>query len=101
MSAYVRLTGGAGADDLRTALARRYAEEPFVRVVPAGVSPATRHVRGSNLCLLGVFPDRLPGRAIVISAIDNLVKGSSGEAIHNMNLMCGLPETAGLEQVAL
>jgi len=101
ITAYVRLTGGAGADDLRTALARRYAEEPFVRVVPPGVSPATRHVRGSNLCLLGVFPDRLPGRAIVISAIDNLVKGSSGEAIHNMNLMYGLPETAGLEQVAL
>ena len=101
ITAYVRLAGGVGADALRAALAARYAAEPFVRVVPAGVSPATRHVRGSNLCLIGVFADRMPGRAIVIAAIDNLVKGSSGGAIQNMNLMCGLPETAGLEQVAL
>jgi N-acetyl-gamma-glutamyl-phosphate reductase len=101
ITAYVALANGAGPDDLRAALAERYAGEPFVRVVPAGVSPATRHVRGSNLCLIGVFADRIAGRAIVIAAIDNLVKGSSGGAIQNMNLMCGLPETAGLEQVAL
>ena len=101
ITAYVRLADGVTANDLRAGLAGRYADEPFVRVVPAGVSPATRHVRGSNLCLIGVFADRRPGHAIVLSAIDNLVKGSSGEAIQNMNLMCDLPETAGLEQVAL
>jgi len=91
---YVRTT--APAESLRAHLAERYAAEPFVRVLPEGAVPATRHVRGSNLCLIGVFADRVPGRAIVVSAIDNLVKGASGQALQNMNLMFGLPETAGL-----
>jgi N-acetyl-gamma-glutamyl-phosphate reductase len=69
--------------------------------VGEGVAPATRHVRGSNHCLIGVFADRLPGRAIIVSVIDNLVQGSSGQAVQNMNLMYGLPETTGLEQEAL
>ena len=101
ITAYVKLTGGTSADDLRAALAERYADEPFVTVAPAGVSPATRHVRGSNHCVIGVFADRIQNRAIVLSAIDNLTKGSSGEAIQNMNLMFGLPETMGLEQAPL
>lgn len=101
ITAYVRLADGGSADGLRAALAEQYRDEPFVRVVPPGVSPATSHVRGSNLCLIGVFADRRPGHAIVLSAIDNLVRGSSGEAIQNLNLMAGLPETTGLEQVAL
>jgi N-acetyl-gamma-glutamyl-phosphate reductase len=101
MTIYVRLAGGATVASLRAALAAAYAGEPFVRVLPEGAAPATRHVRGSNLCLLGVFADRRPGCAIVLSAIDNLVKGASGQAVQNMNLMLGLPETAGLEQVAL
>ena len=96
---YVRCR--AGADALREALARRYADEPFVRVLAAGTAPATRHVRGSNHCLIGVFDDRIEGRAILISAIDNLVKGASGQAIQNMNLMHALPETTGLEQAPL
>ena len=96
---YVRTA--KGADALREALARRYADEPFVRVLPAGAAPATRHVRGSNHCLIGVFDDRIEGRAILISAIDNLVKGASGQAIQNMNLMHALPETTGLEQAPL
>ncbi len=96
---YVR--SSSGADALREALAARYAGEPFVRIVPEGVAPATRHVRGSNLCLIGVFDDRIEGRAILISAIDNLVKGASGQAIQNMNLMHALPETTGLEQAPL
>ena len=98
---YVRLAGGESPAGLRAALAERFADEPFVRVVPEGVSPATRHVRGSNHCLIGVFPDRLAGRAILISVIDNLVKGASGQAIQSMNLMYGLPETTGLEQEPL
>ena len=100
-SIYVRLKGGASADDLRGILAKRYEGEPFVRVLPNGAAPATRHVRGSNLCLIGVFADRLKGHAIVLSAIDNLVKGASGQAIQNMNAMAGWPETTGLEQIAL
>ena len=58
----------------------------------------TRHVRGSNFCLIGVFADRLAGRAILLSAIDNLVEGGSGQAVQNMNVMHGFAETAGLEQ---
>jgi N-acetyl-gamma-glutamyl-phosphate reductase len=100
-SIYVRLAKGADADGLRSTLAKRYAGEAFVRVLPAGQSPATRHVRGSNHCLIGVFADRVPGRAILVSVIDNLVKGASGQAIQNMNLMAGWTETAGLAQQPL
>ena len=98
---YVRLAAGATLDEVRAILAARYADEPFVHLVPEGVSPATRHVRGSNHCLIAVFADRLAGRIIIVTAIDNLVKGASGQALQNMNLMCGLPETTGLEQFPL
>lgn len=89
---YVR--GEAGA--IHDALAQAYADEPFLVVLPLGESPATRHVRGSNFVHLGVIPDRRPGRTIVFSALDNLTKGSSGQALQNANLMLGLPETMGL-----
>ncbi|MGD9740091.1 MAG: N-acetyl-gamma-glutamyl-phosphate reductase [Bauldia sp.] len=100
-TSYVRLKGGASADDLRSALAAKYAGEPFVQVAAKGVIPKTQNVRGSNFVQIGVFADRMPGRAIVISTIDNLVKGSAGQAIQNFNLMFGLPETEGLQQLAL
>ena len=100
-TSYVRLAGKATAGDLRKALAGAYAASPFVRVVEEGVIPATQHVRGSNYCHIGVFADRIPGRAIVVSAIDNLVKGSAGQAIQNFNLMQGLDETTALEQLPL
>jgi len=86
---------------LRTCLAERYVIEPFVHLLPDGVAPATRMVRGSNHAVVNVFADRVPGRAIVVVAIDNLVKGSSGQALQNMNVMLGLPETAGLRQAPL
>ncbi len=98
---YVRLAEGQTAADLRDALSERYGDEPFVHVSPEGDVPASRYVRGSNDCMLSVFEDRLPGRAIIIATIDNLVKGSSGQAIQNMNLMLGLPEATGLEQAPL
>jgi len=98
---YVRLADGAAAGDLHGHLATTYADEPFVRVLPRGAVPATRHVRGSNHCLIGVFPDRLPGRAIVVSAIDNLVKGAAGQAVQNFNLVAGLPEITALQQEPL
>jgi N-acetyl-gamma-glutamyl-phosphate reductase len=98
---YVRLSDGATPDDLRAALDDRYRAEPFVRVVPKSLVPATRHVRGSNQCHIGVFADRIPNRAIVLSVIDNLVKGASGQAVQNMNLVCGLAETMALEQQPL
>ena len=98
---YVRLAGKASVVDLRKALTKAYADSPFVRVVEEGAVPATQHVRGSNFCHIGVFADRLKGRAIVVSAIDNLVKGSAGQALQNFNLMYGFDETTGLEQLPL
>lgn len=100
-SIYVRLKGGASAADIRSVMAARYAREPFVHVLEEGQVPATRHVRGSNNNLIAVFADRIEGRAIVLSVIDNLVKGASGQAIQNMNFACGLAETTGLTQKPL
>jgi N-acetyl-gamma-glutamyl-phosphate reductase len=98
---YVRGTGGRTAIDLHAVLAAAYADEAFVHVLPFGEVPHTRHVRGSNMTFIGVANDRAPGRAIIVSALDNLTKGASGQAVQNMNLMLGFPETLGLEQVAL
>lgn len=78
------------------ALAARYAAEPFLHVLPFGELPGSHHIRGSNLVHLGVVGDRIPGRAIVVAVLDNLAKGSSGQAIQNANLMLGIEETAGL-----
>jgi N-acetyl-gamma-glutamyl-phosphate reductase len=91
----------ASPQDLHALLLKSYAKEPFVHVPPFGATPQTRHVRGSNMTFIGVVADRIPGRAIIISALDNLTKGASGQAVQNMNLMLGFPETTGLEQVAL
>ncbi|RME65550.1 MAG: N-acetyl-gamma-glutamyl-phosphate reductase, partial [Alphaproteobacteria bacterium] len=98
---YVSLQGGASVEDAKAALAARYRDEPFVHVLDSAGVPATRMVRGSNHCVLNVFADRIAGRAILVAAIDNLVKGSSGQALQNMNRMLGLDETLGLGQVAL
>ncbi|MGM0586132.1 MAG: N-acetyl-gamma-glutamyl-phosphate reductase [Pseudomonadota bacterium] len=89
------------AEEVQATLARRYADEPFVHVLEMGQAPETRHVRGSNLCRIGVTPDRQPGRTILVSVIDNLVKGASGQAVQCANLMLGQPETAGLELAPL
>lgn len=81
---------------VHAALAAAYADEPFIVVLPFGQLPAMAHVQGSNFCHIGVTGDRIPGRALVVSTLDNLNKGSSGQAIQNANLMLGLEETAGL-----
>ncbi|QIE44166.1 N-acetyl-gamma-glutamyl-phosphate reductase [Pseudohalocynthiibacter aestuariivivens] len=83
-------------DAIHAALAATYADEPFLHVLPFGQTPSTRHIRGSNFCHIGVSGDRIPGRAIVVAALDNLTKGSSGQALQNANLMLGEDETAGL-----
>jgi N-acetyl-gamma-glutamyl-phosphate reductase len=98
---YVRGTEGRTPEELHEILLKFYAKEPFVHVLPFGETPQTRHVRGSNMTFIGVARDRIPGRAIVISALDNLVKGASGQAIQNMNVVMGYPETTGIDQVAL
>jgi N-acetyl-gamma-glutamyl-phosphate reductase len=98
---YVRGKRGRAPQDLHALLLKYYAKEPFVHVLPFGETPQTRHVRGSNMTFIGVANDRIEGRAIVISALDNLVKGASGQAIQNANLVLGFPETMGIDQVAL
>lgn len=97
--ATIYLDGDAGA--IHDALTARYRGEPFIRVRGLGEVPQSRHVRGSNQCHIGVVADREPNRAIVLSTLDNLVKGASGQAIQNANLMMGLDETAGLGQAPL
>lgn len=81
---------------VHAALVAAYADEPFIQVLPFGETPSTHHVRGSNFCHIGVAGDRRPGRALVVAALDNLTKGSSGQALQNANLMLGENETAGL-----
>ena len=98
---YVRGRRGRSAQDLYGILSEAYGKEPFVHLLPFGETPHTRHVRGSNMTFIGVAADRIEGRAVIVSALDNLVKGASGQAVQNMNLMLGFPESMGLEQVAL
>jgi N-acetyl-gamma-glutamyl-phosphate reductase len=77
-------------------LEKAYENEPFLKVLPFGALPSTRDIAGSNFCHLGVTGDRKPGLALVVAVLDNLTKGSSGQAIQNANLMLGIDETAGL-----
>ncbi|CRL14433.1 N-acetyl-gamma-glutamyl-phosphate reductase [Phaeobacter italicus] len=81
--------------------AKAYADEPFIELLPFGEAPSSHHVRGSNFCHIGVTQDRIEGRAIVIAALDNLTKGSSGQALQNANLMLGEDETTGLMMAPL
>ncbi|WP_299874889.1 N-acetyl-gamma-glutamyl-phosphate reductase [uncultured Sulfitobacter sp.] len=89
------------ADAIHETLASAYADEPFVEVLPFGEAPSTHHVRGSNFCHVGVTADRIAGRAIVVAALDNLTKGSSGQALQNANLMLNIAETEGLMMAPL
>jgi N-acetyl-gamma-glutamyl-phosphate reductase len=98
---YVRGKRGRGPEDLHAIIAKAYAKEPFVHVLPYGQAPQTRHVRGSNMTFIGVVADRIAGRAIIVSALDNLTKGASGQAVQNMNLMLRYPEAMGIGQAAL
>jgi N-acetyl-gamma-glutamyl-phosphate reductase len=95
---YARLTVKA---DLQALYETRYAKEPFVDVMPAGAHPDTRSVRGANTCRIAVHQPQGGDIAVVLSVIDNLVKGAAGQAVQNMNIMFGLPEATGLEHVAL
>jgi N-acetyl-gamma-glutamyl-phosphate reductase len=95
---YARITGDI---DLQALYEQRYADEPFVDVMPAGSHPETRSVRGANVCRIAVHRPQGGDTAVVLSVIDNLVKGASGQAVQNMNIMFGLEESLGLRQVAL
>jgi N-acetyl-gamma-glutamyl-phosphate reductase len=99
---YARLTAEV---DLQGLFEKRFADEPFVDVMPAGSHPDTRSVRAANLCRIAVHRahdgSTAGDKVIVLSVIDNLVKGASGQAVQNMNIMFGIPETTGLQQLAL
>ncbi len=94
---YAQLTPGIHEAEIAQLYEAAYSLEPFVRMLPRNSFPATQFVRGSNFCDIGVKIDQRTGRIIVMSAIDNIVKGAAGQAVQNMNLTCGFPETAGLE----
>ncbi len=87
--------------DLQALYEQRYADEYFVDVLPAGMHPETRSVRGANFCRIAVHRPQGGDTVVVLSVIDNLVKGASGQAVQNMNIMFGFPETTGLEQIPL
>lgn len=98
---YATLLDGNQVPDLQSLYEQRYANEPFVDVLPAGEMPQTRSVKGSNVCRISVFRPQSRDTVVVLSVIDNLTKGASGQAIQNMNIMFGFAETAGLDVVAL
>ncbi len=85
------------ADAVHETLAAFYSDAPFVTVLPLGKAPSTSHVKGSNRCHIGVVADRAKGRTIIVSVLDNLMKGASGQAVQIANIMLGLDETAGLK----
>lgn len=93
---YAAMSAGVGEGDLRACLSEYYAKSAFVRLLPAGQTADSANVRGTNFCDIGLVVDAHTGRVILLSAIDNLVKGAAGQAVQNMNLMLGFEETAGL-----
>jgi N-acetyl-gamma-glutamyl-phosphate reductase len=95
---YATLRGRQSAEELLDLYRSFFADKPFVVVLADGL-PATKHTLGSNRCHIGLALDTRMNRVTVVAAIDNLVKGMAGQAIQNMNLMCGFPETAGLDNI--
>jgi N-acetyl-gamma-glutamyl-phosphate reductase len=95
------LNTGQSLESLQSIYEERYADEPFVDVMPLGAHPQTRMVKGANNCRIAIHRPQGRDTLVVLSVIDNLVKGASGQAVQNMNIMLGLSETAGLEAVAL
>jgi len=98
---YVNFTKKVNTEDALKIFNEYYEKEPFIRIYPKGKIPNTKDVRGSNYCDIGVIVNESDSRAVIITAIDNLVKGASGEAVQNMNIMLGYPETMGLDVVPL
>jgi N-acetyl-gamma-glutamyl-phosphate reductase len=98
---YVNLNKKIKTEDALSIFQEYYRGEPFIRIYPKGKIPNTKDVRGSNYCDIGVIVNESDSRAVIVTAIDNLVKGASGEAVQNMNIMLGYPETMGLDVLPL
>ncbi len=101
VTSYVKLQKNMHINDLRDVLMQAYDDSSFIRIYEHNHTPYTHNVRGSNYCDIAVFNDNIKERAIIISVIDNLVKGSSGQAIQNLNIMYNIPQDCGLEQLPL
>lgn len=97
----VKLTAAHNVDDLKKAWQSYYKDEAFIHILEGDRAPSTRMVRGSNHCMLNAYEDRRTGFATLVVVLDNLVKGSAGQALQNFNLAFGYPETTGLDQIAL
>jgi N-acetyl-gamma-glutamyl-phosphate reductase len=100
-TSYMNLKTDETLETLHSFYQEFYADAPFVNVLPLGQYPSTQYVKGSNMCLLGLAMDSRTDRLIVVSASDNLIKGASGQAVQNFNIMIGFPETTNLPQIAL
>ncbi len=98
---YLHLTKNWKTEEVVGSFQEHYQKEPFIRICPKGKLPNTKDVRGSNHCDVGIKVDEADGRTVIVTAIDNLVKGASGEAVQNMNIMLGYPETLGLDVLPL
>lgn len=96
-TSYAKMTRQMSSEELTELYREFYQGEPFVRVLPVGMYPATKNVAGSNCCDLSVTVDPRTGRVIVLSAIDNLIKGAAGQAVQNLNLLLGISENTGLD----
>ncbi len=101
ITSHLTLNNGVSAGDAAALLQTAYEDEPFVHLLRQGMMPATQHVRGSNHCYIGLFEGHVKNQIIVVSAIDNLVKGSAGQALQNFNLLFDLEETTGLNALPL
>jgi N-acetyl-gamma-glutamyl-phosphate reductase len=100
-TAYADINGKTSLGELLERYRSFYAGKPFVHILPEGQYPETKNVAGSNYCHIGLALDERTGKVIVVSAIDNLVKGASGQAIQNMNILMGLDQQTGLRHVGL
>lgn len=101
VTCYAKLTNNNNAASCSALLQERYSNDQFINISPDGIYPQTQFVRGSNQVMLNAYDDRIKGRVILIAALDNLVKGSSGQALQNFNIMSGYREATGLEQIAM
>lgn len=98
---YVKLASGVTIEKIEKILQKQYKDSPFVHVLSGGKFPSTRDVYGTNSCVISVTEGRTKGQVVIVSVIDNLCKGASGQAVQNMNIMFGLDETTGLKDLPL
>jgi len=98
---YASQTKGYSTAEILNIFQKRYADEPFIRILPEGQLPNIAYVRGTNLCDIGLVADQRTGRIVIVSVIDNLCKGAGGQAVQNLNLICGFDESAGLSAAPL